>query len=301
MDRFSSLQLLVRVVELGNFTRAARELGLGQPAVSKQIAGLEEHLGTRLLDRTSRGLRPTAAGLDLYNSAVRLLGDLEETEARVRQGSVGPRGIVRVATPPALGRMYIIPKLATFLEQFPGIEVEFTAGQAMVDLVKDGVDVALRVGNLASSNLIARKIGNMQMITVAAPAYLATHGIPATLTELKHHKLIAAQVDGRIVEWRFKGAEGAVSIVPDSSIRSNDGEDLRASVLAGLGILHGPGALFQADLREGRVVRILADYTADEDPIHLVSSGGRQMPHRVRLFIDFLAATFATEPALQAG
>jgi LysR family transcriptional regulator for bpeEF and oprC len=301
MDRFSSLQLLVRVVELGNFTRAARELGLGQPAVSKQIAALEAHLGTRLLDRSSRGLRPTAAGLDLYNSAVRLLGDLEETEARVRRGGAGPRGIVRVATPPALGRMYIIPKLRAFLEQFPGIEIEFSVGQALVDLVRDGVDVALRVGDLASSNLIARKIGDMQMITVASPFYLAEHGIPATLAELKHHKLIAAQVDGRIVEWRFKGEEGAVSVMPDSSIRSNDGEDLRASVLAGLGILHGPSALFQADLRDGRVVRILADCTADAAPIHLVSSGGGQMPYRVRLFIDFLAATFATEPDLQTG
>lgn len=298
-DRFSPLQLFVRVVELGNFTRAAHEAGLGQPAVSKQMAALEARLGTRLLDRSSRGLRPTAAGLDLYHSATRLMSDLDEAEARVRDGAAEPSGLVRVATPPALGRMYIIPKLAAFFGQFPNIEIEFTSGQRVVDLVKDGVDVALRVGDPGSSNFIARKIGDMRMITVAAPDYLAAHGTPTSLRDLSQHKLIAAQTDGRIVEWRFMGEEGTVSIMPSSALRSNDGEDLRASVLAGLGILHGPGALFHDDLEQGRVVQILGHYTADASPIHLVSSGGHKLPHRVRVFMDFLAATFATEPGLQ--
>lgn len=298
-DRFSPLQLFTRVVELGNFTRAAHEAGLGQPAVSKQMAALEARLGTRLLDRSSRGLRPTAAGLDLYHSAARLMSDLDEAEARVRDGAAETSGLVRVATPPALGRMYIIPRLAAFFAQFPRIEIEFTSGQRLVDLVKDGVDVALRVGELGSSNLIARKIGDMRMITVAAPGYLAAHGTPTSIRDLSQHKLIAAQTDGRIVEWRFKGEEGTISIMPSSALRSNDGEDLRASVLAGLGILHGPGALFHDDLEQGRVVRILDHYTADASPIHLVSSGGHKLPHRVRVFMDFLAATFATEPGLQ--
>jgi len=118
MDRFAKYQLLVRVIDLGSFTRAAQELGLGQPAVSKQIAALETSIGTRLVERTSRGLRPTSAGLDLYNSAVRLLDDLEETEARLRGGSLGPAGLVRVAAPPVLGRMFIIPKLPAFLAKF---------------------------------------------------------------------------------------------------------------------------------------------------------------------------------------
>lgn len=181
---------------------------------------------------------------------------------------------------------------------FPGIEIEFTVSQRLVDLVKDGVDIALRVGDLASSNLIARKIGMMQMITVAAPDYLASHGTPATLRDLVGHRLIAAQTDGRVVEWRFRGKEGTVSITPSSPVRSNDGEDLRAAVLAGLGILHGPSALFHADIQEGKVVRILESYTAEAAPIHLVTSGGRQIPHRTRVFIDFLAATFASKPGL---
>ncbi|TCM20344.1 LysR family transcriptional regulator [Novosphingobium sp. PhB165] len=299
LDRLSTLRLLTRVIELGSFTRAAHELGLGQPSVSKQIGSLEAHLGTRLLERTSRGLRPTAAGLDLYHSARRLISDLEETEARIRDGSTAPSGLVRVATPPVLGRMYIIPSLPSFLAQFPQIEVEFTAGQPFADLVKDGVDVALRVGELGSSGLIARKIGEMQMITVASPDYLARHGTPADLRDLARHKLIAAQTGGRAIEWRFSGEEGTVAIMPTSAFRSNDGEDLRAAVLAGIGILHGPGALFHADLEAGRIVRILEAYKADTDPIHLVTPGGRKMPYRVRVFIDFLAATFASQPGLQ--
>lgn len=287
MDRFSTLQLLIRVVELGSFTRAAHKLGPGQPAVSKQMAALEARLGARLLDRTSRGLRPTSAGLDLYHSAVRLLGDLEDMEMRVRDGAAGPGGLVRVATPPALGRMYIVPKLPAFFTQFPDIEVEFTTGQRLVDLVKDGINVALRVGDLGSSNLIAHKIGDIQMITVASAGYLAAHGEPTALRDLADHKLIAAQTDGRAVEWRFRGEDGVVVIDPRSAFRSNDGEDLRASVLAGLGILHGPGALFHDDIAQGRVVRILENYDAEGAPIHLVSSDGRKMPHRVRVFMDF--------------
>jgi LysR family transcriptional regulator for bpeEF and oprC len=299
VDRLSTLRLLTRVIELGSFTRAAHELGLGQPSISKQIASLEAHLGTRLLERTSRGLRPTAAGLDLYHAALRLMSDLEETEARIRDGATAPNGLVRVATPPALGRMYIVPRLPAFLAQFPEIEIEFTAGQAFADLVKDGVDVALRVGTLSSSGLIARRVGEMQMITVASPGYLAARGVPAKPQDLTQHKLIAAQTGGRVVDWRFGCEGGTVMITPTSAFRSNEGEDLRAAVLAGLGILHGPSALFQADMEAGRIVRILEGYTTDADPIHLVTSSGRKMPHRVRVFIDFLAATFASEPALR--
>ncbi len=252
------------------------------------------------MERTSRGLRPTSAGLDLYNSAVRLLDDLEETEARLRGGSLGPAGLVRVATPPVLGSMFIIPKLSAFLAQFPEIEIEFTVAQRRVDLVKEGIDVALRVGHLKSSNLVARKIGMMQMVTVAAPDYLAANGIPRTPLDLASHRLIVGQTDGAALDWQFKGGEGAFSITPSGSLRSDDGEDLRASVVAGIGMLHGPMALLHTDIEEGRVVRILEAFAPDPVPIHVVSMAGRKMASRVRVFVDFLAATFAAEPALSA-
>lgn len=300
MDRFSSLQLFARVVELGSFTRAAKELGIGQPSVSKQIAALEAHLGARLVDRTSRGLRATAAGLDLYNSTIRLLADMEETEARIRGASKGPVGLVRIATPPVLGRMYIIPRLPYFITRFPEISVELSVAQRLTDLVKEGVDVALRVGSLESSSLVARRIGSIQTITVAVPGYLATHGTPTDPQDLVDHKLVTGQTDGEVLPWRFGGESGPWSMVPLGAVRSNDGEDLRAAVLAGIGITHGPSALFQADLREGRVVRILDAFTPAPVPIHAVCSSGRKMPQRVRVFVDFLAAAFAAEPSLQS-
>ena len=298
MDRLSTLQLLIRIVELGSFTRAAQESGLGQPAVSKQVAALEARLGVRLLERTSRGLKPTAAGLDLYHSAVRLLADLEETESRVRNGISGPAGLVRVATPPALGRMFIIPRLPDFLAQFPEIEVEFSVAQRTVDLVQEGIDIALRVGPLKSSNLIARKIGSMEMLTVATEGYLAARGVPHDPHDLDGHSLIAGHTGGATHDWQFSNEGAALTVTPAGALRSDDGEDLRAAVLAGLGILHGPSALLRADLDAGRVVQVLEQFTPEAVPINLVSTGGRKMAQRVRVFMDFLAATFATDPGL---
>lgn len=301
MDRLSTLQLFVRVLDLGSFTRTAGELGLGQSAVSKQVAGLEARLGTQLLERGSRGLRATAAGQDLYESAVRLLGELEETESRVRSHGHQPSGVVRVATPPALGRMYIIPNLPPFLARYPEIVVEFSVGDRRVDLVKEGADVALRVGDLPASNLSARRIGSLQMISVATPAYLARHGAPSNLSDLASHRLIAGQIDGAVIPWTFSGEGGAVSLTPSALVRSNDGEDLRASVLAGIGIGYGPTALFGSDLTEGKIVQVLESYAPPAIPIHAVRSGGRKMAHRVRVFVDHLAATFAAEPRLRRG
>ncbi|EJL22927.1 LysR family transcriptional regulator [Novosphingobium sp. AP12] len=298
MDRLATFQLLIRIVELGSFTRAAQELGMGQPAVSKQVAALEGYLGARLFERTSRGLKPTAAGLDLYHASVRLLADLEETESRVRAGSSGPAGLVRVATPPVLGRMYIVPRLPDFLSQFPQITVEFSVAQRPVDLVLEGIDVALRVGPLKTSSLVVRRIGSMQMLTVATPAYLDARGIPHHPHDLSGHSLIAGQTDGAIHDWHFRDGEAAISVTPAGAVRSDDGEDLRASVLAGLGILQGPSALLRADLEAGTVVQVLDKFVPEPVPVHLVSTGGRKMPQRVRVFIDFLAATFAADPGL---
>lgn len=298
MDRFSTLHLLIRIIELGSFTRAAQELGLGQPAVSKQVAALETQLGVRLLDRTSRGLRPTAAGLDLYHSSVQLLADLEEAESRVRGGGSSPAGLVRVATPPALGRMYIIPRLSEFLLQYPDITVEFSVAQRSVDLVQEGIDIALRVGPLKSSSLVARRIGSMQMVTVATQGYLDARGVPRHPHDLPAHSMIVGQTEGATHNWHFRDEQAAISITPTGAVRSDDGEDLRASALAGFGILHGPLALLRVDLDVGNVVQVLEQFAPDPLPIHLVSTGGREMPYRARVFMDFLASTFAADPDL---
>jgi len=299
MDRYSTLQLFVRVVERESFTEAAREFDLGQPAVSKQIAALEARLGTQLLDRTSRGLRPTAAGQDLYDSAIRLLGDLEDAENRVSGNSVSPSGLVRLATPPGFASQFVIPRLPQFFSRFPDLAIDISVGGHRVDLIREGMDIALRVGFLSDSSLIARKIGSVRQVTVATPDYLSRHGTPGEPSDLKDHQLVIRHSSGGPALWRFKGADGEIRREPSGRIASNDSEDLRAAVLAGLGIGQSSSALFAADLEAGRLVTILDDFAPDPMPIHLVTLSGRRMASRLRVVSDFLASICASEPALR--
>jgi LysR family transcriptional regulator, regulator for bpeEF and oprC len=197
MDQIAALQFFVRVVESGSFSQAARELGVGQPAVSKQVAALERRLGAQLLNRTSRALRPTPAGADFYDAAVRILGDLHDAESCVALGQERPSGTVRIAAPPIMTSMTIVPKLPDFFLRFPGVAVEFVISERYADLLQEGLDVAIRVGNLDSSGLIARRIGSMQLATVASPAYLASHGLPLKPSDLVAH---------RVLPNRFRGA-----------------------------------------------------------------------------------------------
>lgn len=301
MDRFSSLRVFIRVVERGSFTHVGRELGIGQPAVSKQIAALEQHLGTQLLSRTSRGLQPTAAGLDLYETAIRILGDLDEAEIRIGQKNIRPSGVVRLATPPAFGRMFIIPRLPAFFEKFPDITLDISVAERRVDLIIDGIDIALRVGTLADSTLITRKIGDLHMGILAAPAYLRKFGTPRIPADLGSHNLVAGQTRGATQPWRFNGPDGPILMQPEGNIRSNDIEDQRAAVLMGLGIGYAGLAMFSADVKAGTVVPILEEFAAEASPIHVICANGRRMPQRFRVVIDFLAEICAEEPGLRAS
>ncbi|NLS01604.1 LysR family transcriptional regulator [Rhizobium sp. P38BS-XIX] len=299
MDRFSTLQLFVRVVECESFTRAARELNLGQPAVSKQIAGLETWLGTQLLSRTSRGLRLTAAGQDLYDSAVRILDDFEEAESRITRSSVNPSGLVKLATPPGFASQFIIPRLPDFLAEFPGIAIDISVAGHRVDLVREGIDIALRVDLLSDSSLMARKIGSVRHITVATPDYLARHGTPQNPAELKSHKLVVRHSRGAAALWRFKGPDGEFSLEPSGNFASDDSEDIRSAILAGLGIGHSSRALFASDLASGRLVQILDEFAPDSVPIHVLTQSGRRLAQRFRVVIDFLANICASELTLR--
>jgi LysR family transcriptional regulator for bpeEF and oprC len=299
MDRFSSLQVFLRVVDRGSFTQAARELGLGQPAVSKQVAALEARLGAQLLNRSSRGLHPTAAGQDLYDSALRLLEDLDEAETRVTRGNTSPAGLVRVAVPPALAGMHVVPRLPAFFARYPDVTVELSVAERRVDLVKEGFDVAFRVGTLSDSSLVARRIGSLHAGTFASPGYLARHGTPALPADLRRHNLVTGQLQGATATWHFQGPDGPFSLEPSGNIRSNDAGDQRAAVLAGLGIGHGPAALFDADLRAGTVVNILQDFAPAPLPIHAIHASGRRIPSRLRVVTDFLAEVCAAEPSLR--
>ncbi|MGI2035488.1 LysR substrate-binding domain-containing protein [Rhizobium panacihumi] len=298
MDRLAGLQFFVRVVESGSFSQAARELGVGQPTVSKQIAALERRLGAQLLIRTPRALRPTSTGLDFYQAAARLLGDLDDAESRVGDSHDRPSGAVRVAVPPILTSMVIVPKLPNFYQRFPDVTVEFVVSERYADLVQEGLDLAIRVGHLDSSGLVARRIGSMRIATVASPAYLARHGVPMRPSDLADHHLLPNRYLAAIIDWQFTNCERNTLSPGAGMFSANSPADMRAAALAGLGIVQSARTLFEADLRSGELIELLVNFVTDPFPLHAVYSSSR-IPHRVRVVSDFIMQCIDEEPSLR--
>jgi DNA-binding transcriptional LysR family regulator len=301
MDRLSAIGVFVRVVESGNFSAAARKLGVGQPAISKQIAALEAHLGAQLLLRTSRSLTLTEAGRDFYESAVRLIGDVEAAESRVGRGRVAPSGLVRATVAPVFGRLYLVPRLSEFFARYPEVAVELSVTDRLVNLVEEGLDLGIHNGELSDSSLIARKIAQTSVVTVATPAYLAAHGEPVVPADLERHDCVIYAPQGAPRVWGFAGRFGAIAYQPSGPFRTNDAEQIRAAVLADLGVAHTPGWLFAAEIASGAVRPVLTDYEPAALAISAVRPSGRFLASKVRLFIDFLAEIFAEEPSLALG
>ena len=293
MDRLEGIKIFVRVVESGSFSAVAREFGTKQPAISKQVAALEKHLGAQLLMRTSRSLSLTEAGRDFYESSVRLIGDLEAAESRIGTGQASPSGVVRVTAAPAFSRLYVVPQLPAFRARYPKVVVESLVSERLNNLVEEGIDLAIRNGALSDSSLIARKIGESAVVAVASPDYLKRKGEPERPRDLDGHDgVIFVSQDGPR-SWTFTSRAGPISYQATASFRSNDGEQLRAAVLAGLGITQAPHWLFAADIRAGTVRRILRDYEPRKIPISAVRPASRRQPSKVAVFVDFLAELLA--------
>ncbi len=299
MDRLDIMQLFVRIAETGSFSKAARAAGVGQPTASKQIAALEERLGARLLQRTSRGLSLTDAGQTYYEAAVRLLGEIDTAESSVGRGQASPTGMVRVALSAGFGRMYVVPRLPGFFDRYPDLSIQLDVSERHVNLIEDGIDVAIRIGFLSDSSLVARRIGSMDVATVASPAYLEAFGEPKTPADLEHHQAVTFVFQGAPRPWDFKGPSGGITIHPKGRVRTNDAEHIRAAVRAGLGIAHVAGWLFAPDIASGAVRAVLSGYAPNPYPIHAVYPSGRIIPAKVKVFVAFLAHVFAEEPSLR--
>lgn len=293
------MRMFVRVVESGSFSQAARDLNVSQPTVSKQVAALEARLGIQLLARNSRALAVTPAGQDYYEATLRILQDLDAAEEQIVEGQGAPSGIVRVTLSPGFGRMFVIPKLPEFRSRFPDVTIEMDVSARHVDLIDEGIDVAIRIGRLADSALVARRIGDMRMITLAAADYLARNGVPETVDDLRTHERISYVYQGKIVGWGFDVDGRPFTFDGAGAFRTNDAESVRSAVLAGLGIAHHASWLFTDALASGEVEQVLGEYVPAPFPINAVTAAGRRMPSRVRNFIDFLAAICAGEPELQ--
>jgi DNA-binding transcriptional LysR family regulator len=294
MDRFSAMSAFVAVVEQGSFARAAERLDVSTSSLSRLVADLESHLGARLLNRTTRRLSLTDAGQAYYERCVQLLADLSEAEAIAGQSAAAPRGRIKLTCSVAIGLQRLAPAFASFVARYPEVHFEAVVVDRMVDLVEEGVDLAIRVGAVGSDRLVARRLGQMQLIVCAAPTYLAAHGTPQLPADLERHSLITYAYSPAPNQWRLTDGAGAVHLVKAAgALHSNSGDINVASAAAGLGIVMEPDFIVGPLLADGRLVALLPDYRGPRGDIWAVYPSRRHLSAKVRLFVEHVARHFA--------
>ena len=299
MDRFDNMRVFARVVESGIFTGAAARLGISASMVSQHVKELEERLGARLLNRTTRRVSLTETGRAYYERCTRLLADLEETEEAVSDMHAAPRGELRVNAPPTFGILHLAPAIADFTTRFPAISVELMLSVRIADLIDEGVDVAVWVGELPDSSLIARQLAPCRMVVCGAPRYFEKHGTPRTPADLAIHNCLTVAVTGLSYyrTWHLTAADGtALNISPIGNLRTNSGAVLKVAALAGHGLVCLPTYLVGDALQSGRLVTVLDDYTAPPLALRALYPHNRHLSAKVRAFVDFLASRFGREP-----
>jgi DNA-binding transcriptional LysR family regulator len=292
MDKFDAMQVFVRVIEKGSFSAVAKERGIGQPAVSKQIAALEDELGTELVHRTSRSIALTEPGRDFYESALRILGDFENATSRIGRGQTAPSGLIRVAVPPTFARLHLVSKLPAFFAAYPDLAIEMAASENPTTMIEDGYDLAIHSGDLPDSTLVARRLGQTLTVLVATPQYLSRHGAPESPDDLNHFRSVVFVDRGAVQPWSFGSGQNAKRVIPTGIFRTSDLEQMRMAVLEYIGMTQAPAWVFAAELREGAVVRLLTPFERTA-PIVAVRPASRRMSAKVRVFIEHLEKTFA--------
>ena len=270
MDKLRGMETFIAVVESGSFTLAASRLEMSAVMAGKYIALLESQLGTRLLERNTRRQSLTDAGRVYFDEAKRVLEQVSAAERAVERLRATPAGTLRVSAPTSFGGCVVAPLTATFLQRFPEVRVELDLTNRMVDLVDEGVDLAIRIGDIHHDDLVAKYLCPYRMVICAAPEYLARHGTPQTPADLVDHLCLSHTVWTARNEWRLPGVEGEVRWKRDAILRCNDGYGLRMAARAGAGLLLQPEVLVAEELASGRLVRVLEDYTPEPRPIHLL-------------------------------
>lgn len=288
MDRYQAMATLVRVVETGSFSAAARLLNVGQPAVSKTIAQLEGRLQVSLLIRSTHGLTPTEAGLRFYERAKAALREADEAELAARGAGAGLSGCLRVSAATTFARLYILPLLPRFLDDHPDLEIDVILDDRVIDLVAEGVDVSLRMGNLPDSAAVARKLATGGRSVFATPNYLARAGEPESPADLAAHETIIYSQLTDVWSFTRDGAEASVTV--HGRIRVNAAEGLRAAVLADMGLTIGSDWMFGPELADGRIVRVLTDWSLPQIDLWAVFPAGRMASAKARAFASFVEA-----------
>jgi DNA-binding transcriptional LysR family regulator len=298
MDLLAAFRVYVRVAEARSFSAVARELNTTQPAISRQVAALEEHLGARLLQRTTRSLALTEDGRDLLEHARRVLDTVEQAEASVGRRHAAPTGLVRLATPATFGRLYVAPRMNRLLERYPELSVDLVMSDGVADLVADGIDLAIRATTVIDSSLVARKIGSTRRVTVASEQCIRDYGLPEHPSDLSRLPCMIFTGSASPTEWQFDGPQGAMSVKVGGRFRSNNSEALREGVLCGLGFAVLPAWLLGDEIASGRLRRVLTGWEPPIGAISAVYPSRRNLAPRTRAVIDFFVDEFRLDPVI---
>jgi DNA-binding transcriptional LysR family regulator len=297
MDKFEDLQAFVAVVESGSFTAAAERLGAAKSAVSRRVSALEARLGVQLLRRTTRMLNLTDTGRSFYEHSARILADLDEAESAVQLEHGELRGTLRVALPLSFGVRHMCKPIAAFSKQHPKIRFDLDLNDRRIELIEEGVDLAVRIGHLRDSSLIARKLFDVNAVICASPHYLKTHGTPETPDDLRKHDCLVYSNLEDPERWEWKDTNGnRRSVEVRTVMRASSGDFLVNAAAHGLGIVIQPTFLASESIRRGTLVPILEGYEWPVSPAYAVYPPTRHLSHRVRTFIDFLAERFSGTP-----
>ncbi|MBN9454616.1 MAG: LysR family transcriptional regulator [Bosea sp.] len=299
MDRIDLFRIFARVVECESFTQAAKALGLPRSSVSAAVAALEQRIGTRLLQRTTRRVSATQDGSAFYEHCARLVADVEETEALFRHSTSSPVGRLRIDVPGRIGRLIIAPALPDFLARYPEIDIDLSVTDRASNLIEDGIDCVLRVGPLNDSGLIARSVGELPLINVASPGYLASHGTPTDPDELDGHRAVnyASPTTGRIEPWEWLEGGALHTRALPGRVTVNSAEAYIACCLSGLGLIQIPAYDVAEHLAAGELVEVMPRHRAAPMPMTLLYPHRRHLSRRLQVFADWLVALLRTRLA----
>lgn len=297
MDKLVNIRMFVKAAQTGNLSRAAEELGVSRSVVTKRLAELEDSLGARLLNRTTRKVSLTEQGVAFRDRCVAILADLEEAEALVGRARLEPRGLLRVAAPPSFGLFHITPALAEFSSQQPMVEVSLTLIDRAPNLVEEGYDLAVRLGRLEDSTLVAHRLARSRMVLCGAPSYLARHGRPRHPAELTEHNCLQITYPPlQLSDWVFDGPQGRVSVSVHGDFESNIGDVLRIAAVRGSGLILQPSYMVGEDIASGALEAVLEDYEPLTIDIHAVYPHRKYLSAKVSSFVEFLKERFRGEP-----
>jgi DNA-binding transcriptional LysR family regulator len=297
MDKLDAMRALVKVVSSGSYAEAARRLGVTRSAVSKGVMELEQALGARLLDRTTRRVTPTEAGLAYYERCVSILSQIEETESQVSRLHDEPKGILKVNAPMSFGMLYLGKAISDFMTRYGDLKVELNLTDRFIDPLEEGADVTLRIGALTDSSLIARRIAPARIILAASPGYIEKHGNPQTPAELVDHRCLSYGHTTSMQRWHLTDKGKPVSVAIGACLSSNNGDVLRDAAVQGIGIANLPTFIVGQDVAAGRLQLVLPDNRPADLSIHALYAPNRYLAAKTRVFIDFLVDRFGKSPS----